>query len=167
MIRLVYLIPYFIWFLITIILIENSLINDKPHLFAFIILSLIIAFVLEVIRNRWLNYESLFNKTRLILFLVLNLLIGIPLFLIIVIVSVPLDVSGLLGLNDQFEYGSWQQYLAIGYVFLWFVINAILLKPRDIKRILLFFSSLIIMGISSSIFGLVMGLMSTQINVIE
>jgi len=162
--RIVYFVPYLFWIVVTFILIENSLINDKPHLFSFIITSLIIAFTLEILRNRWLNNNSQLSRNRLISFLIINFIIGIPLFFILALISVPLNVTGQLGISYQLEYANWQQYLGISYCLIWFVTNAILLKPRNMKGLLMFCCSVVIMGISSIIFGLLMSFLNAEIN---
>ncbi len=148
MTKVKYYIPYAIWIIIVLILVENSMLDKKFSLISFIIYSFIISFSLEVIRNRLLNNAYSIKKTRSILYFTLNFLIGMPLFTIIYLVMFPIES---VTLNNETDFDRWQQYLALGYFMVWFLINSVILKPSRLRNILLFIISPLILVVSTLI----------------
>lgn len=98
------------------------------------------------------------TKSRWTAYTVLNALMGIPLFTIMLIIMVPLGFMGLFGFEDRMTYENWQLYVTLGYGFFWFFGNALIVKPSGWKGIAVLLGSLVVMSISSSIFGLLMTL---------
>ncbi|MFC5531370.1 hypothetical protein [Cohnella yongneupensis] len=155
MIRLAYLFPYVTWFIVSCLLVEQTWLEARFRLYTFIIISLIIAAALELVRNKWLNVSPEMTRARWIAYVVANALLGIPLSAVVVIAAVPFGFYGPFDFEDQQGYENWQQYFVLGYGLIWFVANALIIKPVDWKGILLLFGSLVIMLITSTVIGII------------
>jgi len=148
--KLLYLIPYIVWVFITVLLVELELIDNSLNLLLYCVFTFIVSTSLELIRNKILRNEIDMNKTRMILYFCLNVILGLPLVTILVIANLPLKIPvGLVNDNYQGTLMSWQQYLLIGYFCVWFISNAVILKPSKILNTVLLLISPIILIVSS------------------
>lgn len=147
--RGLYVIPYVSWLIISILLVSFSLFKSSESLVIYCIYSILVALILEIIRNRILNQNQVMNGTRITIYLIVNIFLGIPLIPLIMLSLMPLRVPiGFERYSDIAQF-SWQQYLLLGYVLLIVLSNLLILKPSKMLNIAMFLLAPVIMYCSS------------------
>lgn len=92
-----------------------------------------------------MNKVSGLTKRKTILYVILNFILGIPLYIMVWIVS--FRTTG----ADPSTLVASQQYLALVYFIIWFAVNSIILSPMRKRSIILFLFSPFILMISTII----------------
>lgn len=160
--KLVLYIPYLFWILITLILIRGGFIGHPPSFIVYIGVSFIIALTLELYRNRTWGVGPEMKSRRWAAYFISNVVMGIPLFEIILVDMVVLAVNPVIIMSS----GSVQEMTVItqtawaGYLAVWFAVNAAILRIHNLKKtVLLLVSPIIMLGASrvihSAIFWIV------------
>lgn len=134
--RLLYMIPFVVWLVITVFGIHRDLFNESWSLLIYCTYSVIIALVLIIYRNK--NNPVDMSNQRVWLYFVVNFVLGIPFFYVLFLSHAPIQF---VYPDGHFTLMPWQQYVFILYVAIWFVANAVIIRPGRLKQVLLFMVS--------------------------
>jgi hypothetical protein len=150
--RSLYYLPYFVFILVSVLLIESGRLANVKSLFLFFLYCIVVALGLEVYRNRIMSNINPISQKRFKLYIVTNSIIGIPLLYILMIVSLPMNIA--IGISHETDklLISDQQYLMFGYILIWFILNTLILRPAEKNSISLFILSPVILLVSSFLF---------------
>ncbi|MFD0587473.1 hypothetical protein ACFQZE_05630 [Paenibacillus sp. GCM10027627] len=143
-------IPYLLWFVMTVVLIETDFLTRPLPFFLYGLYSIVVALFLEIIRNRVTQRYIRLHSWRILLYFSINIAIGIPLKVILFYTSLPshANLYYMYGLRSA-ELIADQQYGLLLYACAWFAANMILLKPARLSTAALFVASPIILYITS------------------
>lgn len=131
--RLLYAIPFVVWLVVTVIGVQLDYFNVSTSLFIYCAYSVVIALSLIYYRNR--NHPIHMSKMRIGLYFAMNLVLGIPFFQVLFLSHAPLKF---IYPDGDLTLMAWQQYVFITYVAIWFIANALIIRPGRLKQVLLF-----------------------------